>query len=44
MRDKSHPQYGEIYAMLETLARKIKEAGHVHDTSCVLHNEDEEEK
>eukprot|EP01018_Ginkgo_biloba_P022920 Gb_32227 [translate_table: standard] len=35
--DKSHPQSEKIYAMLESLCRKMKEAGYVPDTSFVLH-------
>eukprot|EP01018_Ginkgo_biloba_P025794 Gb_04080 [translate_table: standard] len=42
--DRSHPQSDEIYATLETLAGKMQEAGYVFDTSCVLHNVEEEEK
>eukprot|EP01018_Ginkgo_biloba_P030840 Gb_14956 [translate_table: standard] len=42
--DRSHPQSEKIYAMLETLAGKMKEAGYVPDTSFVLHDVEEEEK
>lgn len=44
--DKSHPRAKEINEELETLERRIKEAGFVPDTESVLHdlnNEDKEE-
>lgn len=34
--EKSHPQSGEIYAMLDILAKRLKEAGYVPDTKFVL--------
>lgn len=46
MGDKSHPRAKEINKELETLERRIKEAGFVPDTESVLHdlnNEDKEE-
>jgi len=42
--DRSHPQTESIYAMLETLSGKIKEAGYVVDTSFMLHDVEEEQK
>eukprot|EP01018_Ginkgo_biloba_P018613 Gb_39440 [translate_table: standard] len=42
--DRSHPQSNKIYAMLESLTSKMKEAGYVPDTNFVLHNLEEEVK
>eukprot|EP01018_Ginkgo_biloba_P030661 Gb_29995 [translate_table: standard] len=42
--DRSHPQSEKIYAMLESLAWKMKQAGYVPNTSFVLHDVEEEEK
>eukprot|EP01018_Ginkgo_biloba_P030428 Gb_08964 [translate_table: standard] len=42
--DSLHPQSDEIYAMLETLAAQMEEAGYIPDTSFALHDVDEEEK
>ncbi|TXG71229.1 hypothetical protein EZV62_006164 [Acer yangbiense] len=42
--ETSHPQAREIYGELDQLALKIKELGYVPDTSCVLHELDEEQK
>eukprot|EP01018_Ginkgo_biloba_P026598 Gb_12372 [translate_table: standard] len=42
--DRSHPQSDQIYAMLETLAGQMKEAGYVPDTNFVLHDVEEEVK
>eukprot|EP01018_Ginkgo_biloba_P015183 Gb_08062 [translate_table: standard] len=42
--DRSHPQSEKIYAMLDTLAGKMKEAGHVPNTDFVLHDVEEEVK
>eukprot|EP01018_Ginkgo_biloba_P019587 Gb_24126 [translate_table: standard] len=42
--DKSHPQSEEIYAMLETLAGLMKDAGYVPHTKFVLHDVEEEVK
>lgn len=42
--DKNHPQHKEIYAYLEKLLEKMREAGYVPNTSSVLHDLDEEEK
>ncbi|OVA18322.1 Pentatricopeptide repeat [Macleaya cordata] len=45
VEDKSHRHSREIHSMLDQMARKIKLAGYVPDTSKVLINmEDEEEK
>ncbi|XP_065854028.1 pentatricopeptide repeat-containing protein At3g57430, chloroplastic [Euphorbia lathyris] len=42
--DLSHPQSGELHNFLRSLSERMKKAGYVPDTSCVLHNLDEEEK
>ena len=42
--DVSHPQSKELHEYLETLSLRMKKEGYVPDTSCVLHNVDEEEK
>eukprot|EP01018_Ginkgo_biloba_P006709 Gb_15874 [translate_table: standard] len=42
--DKSHPQTEKIYAMLETLAGQMDEAGYVPNTDFVLHDVEEEMK
>ncbi|XVE94313.1 hypothetical protein REPUB_Repub01dG0270300 [Reevesia pubescens] len=42
--DASHPQSGQLHGFLETLSEKMRKEGYVPDTSCVLHNVDEEEK
>eukprot|EP01018_Ginkgo_biloba_P013907 Gb_04460 [translate_table: standard] len=42
--DRSHPQSDKIYAMLETLARQMEEAGYVPNTNFVLHDVEEEMK
>ncbi|MBA0688208.1 hypothetical protein Goari_006011 [Gossypium aridum] len=42
--DASHPQSGQLYGFLEILSEKMRKEGYVPDTSCVLHNVDEEEK
>ncbi|XP_016495233.1 pentatricopeptide repeat-containing protein At3g57430, chloroplastic-like [Nicotiana tabacum] len=42
--DASHPQSEQLYGFLETLSEKMKKEGYVPDTSCVLHNVNEEEK
>lgn len=42
--DLSHPQSEKLHDYLETLSEKMKKEGYVPDTSCVLHNVDEEEK
>lgn len=43
-RDRSHPKTEEIYAKLDDLRQKIRDAGYVPDTSCVLHDVSEEKK
>lgn len=40
--DRSHPRSEEIYAMLESLAGQMKEAGYSANTDAVLHNVEEE--
>lgn len=42
--DKSHPRSKEIFAMLDKLERKLKEAGFVPNTDSVLHDLNSEEK
>ncbi|KAM1319359.1 hypothetical protein ACFX13_004497 [Malus domestica] len=42
--DLSHQQSRQLHEFLETLSEKMKREGYVPDTSCVLHNVDEEEK
>ncbi|XP_038689062.1 pentatricopeptide repeat-containing protein At3g57430, chloroplastic [Tripterygium wilfordii] len=42
--DVSHPESEKLHGFLETLSERMKKDGYVPDTSCVLHNLDEEEK
>eukprot|EP01018_Ginkgo_biloba_P030668 Gb_30004 [translate_table: standard] len=42
--DRSNVQSEKVYAMLDNLTSKMKEAGYVPDTSSVLHDVEEEEK
>lgn len=42
--DTRHPQREQLYEYLNDLLVKMKKDGYVPDTSCVLHNVDEEEK
>ncbi|WCJ30133.1 Pentatricopeptide repeat (PPR) superfamily protein [Euphorbia peplus] len=42
--DRSHPQSTAIYAELEKLTGKMKEAGYQADTNTALHDVEEEEK
>lgn len=42
--DLSHPQSDQLHEYLETLSERMKKEGYVPDTSCVLHNVDEDEK
>ncbi|PON47999.1 DYW domain containing protein [Trema orientale] len=42
--DGSHPQSEKLHEFLEALSVKMKTEGYVPDTSCVLHNVDEEAK
>eukprot|EP01018_Ginkgo_biloba_P012603 Gb_10903 [translate_table: standard] len=44
VEDRWHPQAVEIYAMIDRLARLMKEAGYVPDTNFVLHDVEEEHK
>ncbi|XP_074324031.1 pentatricopeptide repeat-containing protein At5g66520-like [Apium graveolens] len=44
MGDKSHPENDEIYQMLDRIARKLKQVGHIATTTDVLHDIDDEEK
>ncbi|KAH0971685.1 hypothetical protein GBA52_023841 [Prunus armeniaca] len=42
--DRTHPRSEKIYAMLESLDKKLELAGYVPDTNFVLHDVDEEVK
>ncbi|CAA7395199.1 unnamed protein product [Spirodela intermedia] len=42
--DRSHPQSGEIYAKLEELMRRVRDAGYAPATGEVLHDVEAEEK
>lgn len=42
--DLSHPQSEQLYSFVEDLSGRMRKAGYVPDTSCVLHNLDENEK
>ncbi|OVA07643.1 Pentatricopeptide repeat [Macleaya cordata] len=42
--DLSHPQSEQLHEFFERLSERMKKEGYVPDTSCVLHNIDEEEK
>lgn len=42
--DTRHPQREQLYEYLNDLFVRMKKDGYVPDTSCVLHNVDEEEK
>ena len=42
--DASHPQSKELHEYLEILSQRMRREGYVPDTSCVLHNVDDEEK
>nr|DAD44071.1 TPA_asm: hypothetical protein HUJ06_002301 [Nelumbo nucifera] len=42
--DILHPQSAQLHAFLEELSERLRKEGYVPDTSCVLHNVDEEEK
>ena len=42
--DESHPQTEQLHAFLETLSDKMRKEGYVPDTSCVLHDVDDDEK
>ncbi|BFG38575.1 hypothetical protein CerSpe_248490 [Prunus speciosa] len=42
--DRTHPRSEKIYAMLESLGKKLELAGYVPDTNFVLHDVDEEVK
>ncbi|KAL9314785.1 hypothetical protein ACSQ67_020237 [Phaseolus vulgaris] len=42
--DASHPQSKELHEYIETLSQRMRKEGYVPDTSCVLHNVDDEEK
>eukprot|EP01018_Ginkgo_biloba_P015982 Gb_28612 [translate_table: standard] len=43
-KDQSHPKTEEIYALLESLSGKMKEAGYVPDTNFVLLDVEEQHK
>ncbi|XP_044495476.1 pentatricopeptide repeat-containing protein At3g57430, chloroplastic-like [Mangifera indica] len=42
--DGSHEQSERLHGFLEILSERMRKEGYVPDTSCVLHNVDEEEK
>jgi pentatricopeptide repeat protein len=42
--DESHPQWKEIYMMVEEMARELRRVGHISATSEVLLDLDEEDK
>ncbi|KAJ8765931.1 hypothetical protein K2173_020447 [Erythroxylum novogranatense] len=42
--DLSHPQSEKLHTFLDSLSERMKKEGYVPDTSCVLHNVDDEEK
>ncbi|KAL7589103.1 hypothetical protein Lser_V15G39406 [Lactuca serriola] len=42
--DFSHPQSEKIHGFLEKLLERLKQEGYVPDTSCVLHDVNEDEK
>lgn len=42
--DSSHPQSEKLHGYLETLWEKMRKEGYVPDTSCVLHDVEEDEK
>ena len=44
MGDELHPEIRHIYQMLDQMAKKLKQEGHVATTIDVLHDIDEEEK
>ncbi|OIV91656.1 hypothetical protein TanjilG_26509 [Lupinus angustifolius] len=42
--DASHPQSEELHEFLEILSQRMRKEGYVPDTSCVLHNVDDQQK
>ncbi|KAF7801326.1 pentatricopeptide repeat-containing protein [Senna tora] len=42
--DMTHSQSKELHEFLEILSQRMRKEGYVPDTSCVLHNVDDEEK
>ncbi|KAJ0982865.1 hypothetical protein J5N97_011120 [Dioscorea zingiberensis] len=42
--DSLHPQCARLHSFLEKLWSRMRKEGYVPDTSCVLHNVDEDEK
>ncbi|KAK9093607.1 hypothetical protein Syun_028518 [Stephania yunnanensis] len=42
--DMSHPQSPQLHELLEDLSHRMRKEGYSPDTSCVLHNVNEEEK
>lgn len=42
--DSLHPQSARLYAYIDALWEKLRKEGYVPDTSCVLHNVEEDEK
>lgn len=44
VKDTSHPQSGKIMRKIDELTKEMEKEGYKPDTSCALHNEDEEIK
>ncbi|KAG9447360.1 hypothetical protein H6P81_013488 [Aristolochia fimbriata] len=42
--DQTHPEFLEVYRKVESLVVELRMAGYVPDTSCVLHDVEEEDK
>ena len=42
--DRSHPDAADIYSELQSLTKKMREAGYVPDTRLVMHEVDEQQK
>ncbi|KAK9110202.1 hypothetical protein Sjap_018262 [Stephania japonica] len=42
--DQTHPQFGKMSILWDDLLEKMEKMGYVPDTSCVLHDVEEEEK
>ena len=42
--DKSHPQMKEIILKIDMLSKQMKKEGYIPETSCALHNVDEDTK
>ncbi|XP_061990646.1 putative pentatricopeptide repeat-containing protein At2g01510 [Rosa rugosa] len=44
VNDNSHPESGKIMSKIDELVKEMEKEGYKADTSCALHNEDEEIK